>query len=94
MADYTNDTKKDGTVPVDHAAAKRPYATLDLRATEIKVTSLGDKVATATGSTPRPAAASSYADESTAMSNAAQKPEAKMHASNPQSAPADKALSG
>ncbi len=90
MADNSNDPKKDGAGPGDHPAAKRPYATLDLRATEIKVTSLGDKVATATASTPRPAAASSYSDESAAMSNTAQKPEAKMQSSGPQSTPAAK----
>lgn len=90
MADNSNDPKKDGAGPGDHPAAKRPYATLDLRATEIKVTSLSDKVATAAASTPRPAAASSYAGESAAMSNTAQKPESKMQSSSPQSTPAAK----
>ncbi len=50
----------------DPAQPKRPYATLDLKATEIKVTSIGEKAAPAAGTSPAaqsaaPAPASSYA---------------------------------
>jgi hypothetical protein len=85
MTDNTNDSKKDSTAPGDPLAAKRPYATLDLKATEIKVTSLGDKGTAAPGSTPRPAVASSYASADAARSDTGAKPEATMQTSSTQS---------
>ena len=38
------DNKNDPTRPADPQAGKRPYATLDLKATEIKVTSIAEKM--------------------------------------------------
>ena len=78
MADNKNDPSNDGNRATEASAkdqiAKRPYATLDLKATEIKVTSLAGKAATSaasdgrggpsssaiSGTTPKPAPASSY----------------------------------
>ena len=50
----------------DPAETKRPYATLDLKATEIKVTPIGEKMQPTAGTTkapptPAPAPASAYA---------------------------------
>ncbi|MEQ1714928.1 MAG: hypothetical protein ABL907_02895 [Hyphomicrobium sp.] len=69
----------------DPAAGKRPYATLDLKATEIKVTSIGDKSAASTqtsaatgakspapaGPVPGPAAAATYASATATHTTAA-----------------------
>jgi hypothetical protein len=81
------DTKKDGSDDKGRAAdpsGKKPYATLDLKATEIKVTSIaGNETASAAASssaqsssaakpeaTPRPASAASYATANPAAASA------------------------
>ncbi len=50
MADDSNETKKDAATAGDTQPVKRPYATLDLKATEIKVTTIADKAQSYTAS--------------------------------------------
>lgn len=81
MTDNTTDPKNDPFTAVGTQPGRRPYATLDLKATEIKVTSIGDKTKSFTAamtrdqatpepapsrdSVPRPTPAGSYATTDT-----------------------------
>jgi hypothetical protein len=68
MSNTSDDARK--AADPSSAAPKRPYATLDLKATEIKVSKITEKAAGAAASVPGPAPASSYGQNDAAAARA------------------------